>query len=662
MLRWIKSKDVSRPLSRGLRAACLATLWLSVLPLLFSMPPVVALLLLALPGSAGLVSMFRRLHWVLRGGLMFFTWFLIVSVQAGMGDFRVTFIALMLAAVLMKGTEIQTTRDGYSIVGFALLGPFVGFVMDMGGVFNVATAVVVLGLMLMLAGLLAEWQDNLPLRRLRQHLLSTVFLAAASLPLAALAFWSIPRLDSPLWGIPTSGQSKTGVGNTMSPGDISALMEDPSTAFRVDFEGRPPPDRVLYWRGLTLGTFDGRTWAEQSPALDPATGRIPGPNLEPSAAPPVRYAISMEPTEQTYLFVLEQLVSAAPASTEQLYDARLVARAPMRRLLRLEGLVSDPTARFQATGLSPLDHQRYTALPPGFNPRALALGRQWQAEGLAPQQAVDRALALFRAEFTYSLRPPLLGRNSVDEFLFETKVGFCEHYSSAFAVLMRASGVPTRVVLGYQGGLQNEFGDYWRVRQADAHAWNEVWLEGRGWVRVDPTSALQSERTPSSGQESNMFRSLGGNGPLFDWMRQSWGTWFQRFDADRQRDLLRMAGLEGLSPVAVGTLAVVVLALVFWLSARLFLRERRGREPEALRAWRRLLKRAEAKGYPVFKHEPPLAFAERVAALLPESQARALEAAAKVFCRWNYAQGSDEGVPEQLRAVDFPRRRKQKGR
>lgn len=658
MIARFKFKDTSRPLDRTLRVACLATLWFSVIPLLFSMPPVVALVLLGIPGSAALVSMFRRLHWVVRGALLFFCGFLLVSVQAGMDDFRTTFIALMLAAVLMKGTEIQTARDGYSVVGFSFLGPFVGFVMEMGGVFNTVTAGLVLLISLMLAGLLSEWQDHLPLRRVRQHLLAVGVLALSAIPLTALAFWSIPRLDAPLWGIPTAGQSKTGIGNTMSPGDVGSLMEDPSTAFRVDFEGRRPPGRFLYWRGLTLSTFDGRTWSEQAPAIDPITGTLPVPQFKPSGTAPISYAISMEPSDQTYLLALDYLVSPAPKGSQQLYDGRLVSRMPIRRLMRLEGMVSDPGALFDPQPMSASERARYTALPPGFNPKTVALGSTWKSQGLSDEQIVDKALALYRQEFSYSLRPPLLGRHSVDEFMFQTKVGFCEHYSSSFAFLMRSAGIPTRVVLGYQGGLLNEFGDYWRVRQADAHAWNEIWLEGKGWVRVDPTAALRSERPPSSGQENSVFRNMGGNGPLLDWFRQTWGTWFERFDSDRQRDLLRMAGLEGVSPVAVGTLAVVCLAIVFWISARLFLRERKLREPEELRAWRKLLRRTENKGYPVFSHEPPLTFSERIAPLLPDDLQPEWRQCGQAFCAWLYAGKPSPGLAKRLARLKPPKRRK----
>lgn len=657
MLSRFKTKDTSRPLERNLRLACLATLWISVLPLIFSLPAVVVLILLAIPGSAAMLSVSKRLHWALRGSLLFLAGFLIVSVQAGASDARITFIAVMVAAVLMKGTEIQTTRDGFNIVGFSFLGPFVGFVMEMGGALNTAVAAVVLMGSLVLAGLLAEWQDQLPLRRVRQHLLSVALLAVSALPLAALAFWSIPRLDAPLWGIPTDGQSKTGIGNTMSPGDVASLMEDPSTAFRVDFEGRRPPDRLLYWRGLTLSAFDGRTWVEQLPSVDPTTGILPTPRYQSPDARPISYSISMEPSEQSYLFTLDHLVSSPPRGTQQLYDGRLVAHRPIQKLMRVQGLVSDPNALLDSQGLQPADRERYTALPDGFNPKTVAMGREWKAAGLADHQIVERALALYRKEFTYSLRPPLLGRHSVDEFMFQTKVGFCEHYSSSFAVLMRAAGVPTRVVLGYQGGLQNEFGNYWRVRQADAHAWNEVWLQDRGWVRVDPTSALQSERPRSAGQESSLLRNIGGNGPLLDWFRQTWGTWFERFDADRQKDLLRMAGMEGASPALVGTLAVVFMGIVFWISARLFLRERKQRDPEEMRAWRKLVKRTQNKGYAVFAHEPPLSFATRMAETLPSPMREEWLACGLAFSQWLYAGKPQPGLAKRLANLKPPRKR-----
>ena len=653
-MKWFKRADMGREINRPLRVACLSTLWFSTIPLLLGLPPLVTLILLALPGVGGFLATLRPLSKTVRFGLMFATLMGILAVQTGVGDIRTTAIALSMMAIVMKGTEIRTTRDGYSIVGFALIGPFVAFVMEMGGGLTIAVSVAVLLMTLSLAGMLSEWQDNLPVRRLRQHAKGVLVLGALALPLAAVGFWAIPRLDAPLWGLPSGSQSKTGIGNTMSPGDIASLMEDPSTAFRVDFDGPTPPSRLLYWRGLTLSAFDGRTWGEQGFFVDPATGQLPLPGIEPSSQPPIRYSMSMEPSEQPYLFSLDHLVSPAPARTNRLPDARLVSQTPVRRLLRLENLESDPQARFQTAGLSLLERERYTALPEAFNPKTVALGRSWRTRGLGEREIIDEALGMYRREFRYSLQPALLGRNSMDEFLFETKVGFCEHYSSSFAILMRAAGIPTRVVIGYQGGILNDFGGYWRVRQADAHAWNEVWLQGEGWVRVDPTGALQSDRTLSAGQRSSALREFGGNGALLDWVRQSWGTWVDRFDADRQRDLLRMVGLEGVSPVLVGTLAFVALGFGLWLIARLMVRERK-QEPAALRAWKKHVQRLENKGHAAPRHEPPLVFAHRVAQSIPKEDGSALVATAEALCQWLYGQEAEGDLAHRIRQLKAPR-------
>jgi protein-glutamine gamma-glutamyltransferase len=292
--------------------------------------------------------------------------------------------------------------------------------------------------------------------------------------------------------------------------------------------------------------------------------------------------------------------------------------------------------------LSPMLRQAALRLPAGFNPRSIALARQWRAEaGDDDAAVVRRALDLINRDFAYSLGAPPAGRHAVDEFLFETRLGFCQHFSSAFAVLMRAAGVPTRVVTGYAGGYRNPIGGYWLVRRSDAHAWNEVWLEGRGWVRVDPTAAVAPERIYDTIDDrrpgaEGLLGALGA-GPAFDladWMRRGWNDFVLGFDAARQRRMLQPLGLDA-TPARLAALfagvAVVALLLTWWLVAR----DERERDP-VLRAWHRLGRRYARQGLARLPHEPPLAWVRRVAAARPDRVSE-LNALSLRFAEWRYA-------------------------
>ncbi len=648
--------DPPRGIDSGLRLACLATLWFSVVPLFFSLPLVVTAMLWTIPGAATVLSLFRPLHAVIRAAALVASILGVIAIQAGSNDLKAMVVGSLLSAILMKGTELRTTRDGYSVMGFSIIGPFVAFLLEIGGIYTVATAAVSLIMALSLGAVMGEWQERLPLRPWWVHGRNVVVLGLVAAPVAAFLFWLTPRLDGPIWGIPGQQQSSSGFNNQMSPGDVAEMMEDPSTAFRVDFQTPRPRDRDLYWRGLSLTSFDGRTWSEQpTPRIN---GRVPPPQLTvPQDAPRVRYSVSIEPTDQVYLFALDNLVSTPPPSTAVTSDGRWISDSPVRKFKRLENLESVLSSTLDQNGLSEDQRQQTLALPAGFNPRAVALGKSWKARGLSDQQIIDQALQMYKADFSYSLKAPLLGRNSVDEFLFSTHTGFCEHFSSSFAVLMRAAGIPTRVVVGFQGGLLNEFGGYWRVRNADAHAWNEVWLRGKGWVRVDPTFVVTRIGARGPGQETNNLREMSANGAMADWIRQNWSNWFERFDSERQRDLLRMAGLEGIPTWAVLVVILPLGGAMLWGLSLLLLRERKAREPEELRAWRKLIKQMERKGYGPKPHEPPLTLAQRVAEQLPPTVAAELLSVTRSFCAWRYADQPVTGLADRLRTLAIPKRK-----
>jgi len=272
----------------------------------------------------------------------------------------------------------------------------------------------------------------------------------------------------------------TGLSDTMSPGSFSALSVSDAIAFRVKFDSGAPPRNRLYWRGPVMTDFDGRTWSVDLPHLSREI------SVEASG-PPVDYEVTLEPHNRNWMFALE-MPTRLPQNARLTSEYLAISLTPIRSRIRYE-MRSSP--QFQAlSGANPEDLALARRLPRGSNPRARTLAGEWREAGSDDAAIVRRAIDFFRgSRFEYTLEPPMLGANSVDEFLFDTKQGFCEHFASSFVFLMRAAGVPARVVTGYQGGDTNPVDGYMVVRQADAHAWAEVWLAGGGWTRVDPTAA-----------------------------------------------------------------------------------------------------------------------------------------------------------------------------
>ena len=479
-----------------------------------------------------------------------------------------------------------------------------------------------------------------------------------SLPLMVILFILFPRLPGPLWGLPSdAGAGRSGLSDEMAPGDIANLIESDEVAFRVRFEGDPPPMRTRYWRGPVLGSFVGRRWQ---------IGQRPGgviPTVE-LAGPAVRYQVDLEPNARRWLFALDlPWAYSLPSDASLNVDFNVLAPAEIkdRRSYHLESHID---YRFQ-TSLPPALRQAFLHLPAGYNPRTVALARSWRDSGMSDPDIVAAALKLFGAEeFYYTLHPPMLGRDSVDEFLFVTHRGFCEHYSSSFTVLMRAAGIPARVVTGYEGGIYNDVGGYYVVRQSDAHAWSEVWLQGRGWVRVDPTAVVSPQRV-----ESGIGAALRGTGDLpaaldpsrrgylwrlvieerWDWLNMEWNHWVLGFGPSLQEDLLRQFGLVDWSDMILALTALVAIALGL-LSLVLARQLTLGIPADpAVRAWRRLQRRLRRTGVVQRPDEGPQDFIARVAAARPDL-ASALEPVTQLYLQLRYLQEPSVSLQRELRA------------
>lgn len=556
---------------------------------------------------------------------------------------RDTACALLAAMLAIKPGELASVRDARSLVGFALFAPFSTFLLDQG---PLSLLLGLAGALTALAALaqLSEHESAVGVTITPRARLALVGrLVLIGVPLALVAFWLFPRLGSPLWGVPERALTRPGLSDEMAPGQWLDFMTDDRPALRVTFSGATPDTSQMYWRGPVLMDYDGRTWTRSRWLRG-----IPAPQTTRSDTV-WEYEMEVEPNERRTLVALE-LPDAPPAGARMGWD-HVIQTAPIQSVTRWRMRASPPVS-FEPE-LPALIRQNALQLPDGFNPRTVALARQWRRElGDGNDAAlVDRAMRMIRSEFGYTLDTPLPGRHAADEFLFDWKQGFCEHFSSAFVILMRAAGIPSRVVTGYVGGYRNPIGNYWIVRNQDAHAWAEVWLAGRGWVRVDPTAAVAPERIYDTidDRSGGGFGALPGVAPMLDvgdWLRRGWNDLVLGFDATRQMAMLRPlgldgAGLRGLVGLFAGC-AGLALAWMLWLATRA---ERGG--DAVVAAWRRLCARYARLGLARAPHEPSLQWARRVAMARPGDASTLLALTAR-FENWRYAPRSADADPRPL--------------
>ncbi|WP_294064933.1 DUF3488 and transglutaminase-like domain-containing protein [Silanimonas sp.] len=621
------------PLRRVVVAAVLA----ASLPLLLHVPGLVAAGIAVLAVLAGASALRRPLPIGLRVLLVLLVSF---GVLAGF-DFRLgrdAGSALLLAMLLLKLAELRDIDDARRLVGFALFAPFAAFLQDQGPL------TLALGLQAGAASLfalarLARAPAEKPALASEWRQLGALVLLG--LPLAAAAFWLFPRLPTPLWGLPENAVARTGIGDSMSPGDWIDLMADDSPAFRVRFEGPQPPSEQLYWRGPVLSHFDGRTWRR-----DPRLAALPPPALPVAAEGGIAYTLTLEPTDRRFVFALES-PAGWPAQVQVDGEASLLAREPLRGLAQFQ-LRALPVQAFQPE-LPEALRRAYLALPPGYNPRSLARAEAWRAEAADARGYITRVLGWFNAEHIYSISAPPLGRHTADGFLFDTREGFCEHFASAFVVLMRGAGLPARVVTGYVGGVRNPIGGHWIVRQMDAHAWAEVWLEGEGWVRVDPTAAVAPERIFDTLEDRAAGGIAAGLQPMLDLgdtLREAWNHFVVRYDALRQVQLLERLGVRNADPLRVGIAFALAALLALGLSLALLLRRQDHERDPLLRAWRAYLRRWARRGFSKRPEESAQAFATRVGRSVPE----AATPLGELVARWNALRYADPAASAQARA------------
>lgn len=546
----------------------------------------------------------------------------------------------------LKLLETERVRDARVAVGFAafVLMSALLFTQTLG-----FTLLVCLVLVLLVAALVALQPATTDVQRpLRAEFRSACLLVLAGLPLAAAAFLLVPRLGSPLWGAPGGDMmARTGLSETMAPGQITELLVSDAPALRATFDGPPPPAQQRYFRTMVMWDFDGTTWSRGwflgYGYMEDAVRRNSGRDGY------YDYEITLEPTDRRWLPSLDMPLDA-PEGARLGADHVLFARAQVSQPVRYR--VRSATDYILAPALAEGPRERALALPSGYNPRTRELAGRWRAENRDDAAIVRATLDLFRASFTYTLTPPLLGRDSVDDFLFGTRAGFCEHYASAFVVLMRSAGIPARVVTGYQGGWWNASDAYLLVRQSDAHAWAEVWLGDRGWVRVDPTAAVSPVRIELGAAAANAGADWTGSTLLrdlrnqLDGMSRLWTEGIIRFDHLRQHGLLTPFGVADADPGDLMVALALAIALVLVTATAWAIRSAPRRRGDALdQAWRTLRARLARRGIESPPSEGPLDLLARVRRRTAASGTR-FDALVREYVALRYG---GEGDPERTR-------------
>jgi protein-glutamine gamma-glutamyltransferase len=523
---------------------------------------------------------------------------------------------LMLMAAL-KLLEMQRARDQLVLVGAGLF-LLLAACLDRQALLR--TPLYALQTWLCCAALAAVASPALSARAAARLALRALLIAA---PLAVALFVFFPRLPGSFWAIPRDGAALSGLSDSMSPGGITRLVANYDPAFRVKFAGEPPPALQRYWRGPVLHDFDGHTWSRRQWAEHP---RQPVQYL----GDPVKYRISLEPTQQRFWFALD-LPERSPSTQVTLtYDYQLIASNPVSDAVSYEAVSYTHTRG--VGGLSTTARLEDTALPGNANPRARQLALTLRQQVASDADFVQAVLAyLAKGGFVYSLEPQPLGQNTIDDLLFNTREGFCGHYASAFVDLMRAAGVPARVVTGYLGGEWNVVGRYLLVRQSDAHAWAEVWLPGRGWTRADPTAVVAPERL-NRGVFDLMPQAFGAaerfmhGAPWLQLLLQRWdaaNSWWTenvvKFEYSSQLDLLARLGIR--TPDARYLGWAFMAALLGWLAILGWHMGRLGRAApgDALaRAYLRLCRKLSRAGAARLPHQGPQDFARSIATTHPE--------------------------------------------
>jgi len=624
-------------------------------------------------------------------------WLLVSIVTCSVGGILIGFhtlfgrdagVTLLILLAALKLLEVRSARDATIVIYLACFVIITEFFYSQ----SMLTALFMFATLLVTLATWVHLQSGTLTVRPRLRIAGILLLQA--IPLTLILFVLFPRVQGPLWGLPQDAYASSGLDDKMSPGSVGHLALSDAVAFRVTFNGQPPQHNQMYWRGPVLSNFDGHTWTPSQGGY----ARIQPVQLD-NLAFPIDYTVTLEPHNKTWLFTLEMPTQISiPAGMT--YDFQVRQKSPVTSRLRY---TAHSQLGYRANAEeNPRQLQQALAIPLNLNPRAQQLAASWRTNSinsvgntssplLAPPRSalpllreegqaspsgnilhddeaiIRTALTYFSREgFQYTLSPPPLGTHEIDDFLFETRKGFCEHYASSFVFLMRAAGIPARVVTGYQGGEYNDFGKYYIVRQSDAHAWTEVWLRGRGWVRVDPTAAVSPARV-----ESGMAAALpgGDNAALpfmartqlpwlvnfrfsLDALTNQWNQWVLGYNQERQFALLTRMGMEEITWQRMAFIMLGGMALLVGLFTLLMLRQLTVRNTdEAQRLYLKFCRKLARKNIVRGAHEGPQDFAARAAQIKPQLAPAITEITAR-YVGLRYGKQADAGaLPALRRAV-----------
>lgn len=489
-------------------------------------------------------------------------------------------IVLLVLAFVLKMLELETRRDFIFVIFVGYVIVACAFILTQ----NISmTALGLIAIGLLTTGLISIHATTIPFFSRRMAKLLGL-LTLQLLPIVLVLLFFFPRVGA-LWSIPAlSEDSVTGISDSMSPGDFSNLSRSREIAFRVSFANDTPPamqDR--YWRGMVFSRFDGRRWSQDyTVSMDAAAA--PDFFRSPETQPTLDYEVIMEPTNQTWLFTLPVLQNIS-LPIEQSFSNEVRSVKPITQRLRYKATTALGynnrliNRRMMGSALQ---------LPNTVNPQTREAAKNLRLASSSATDYINRILDWYRQEFTYTLAPPALGTHSIDEFLYQTKAGFCEHYASSFVFMMRSAGIPARVVVGYMGGEWNDEEKFLTVRQSDAHAWAEVYLPQTGWQRVDPTAAISPDRVQlgleealSGSDQALIQRGFFGNiawirtlGLRWEALNYRWQDFAMSYDQDQQSNLLNNL-LGKFSPLQLAFMLLIpgilipgLIALWSWLANR----------------------------------------------------------------------------------------------
>ncbi len=601
-----------------------------------------------------------RLHIAQRRLPLLSKWLLFSMLGAGTAGIYLSYgvifgrdagVALLVLLIGLKLMEMSSLRD-------AVLVLFLGYFLVITNFLYSQTILAGLYMLLVVLVLTAAWvgcnrpSDDYPAKE-KLHLAGTLLIQAV--PLMVVLFLLFPRVQGPLWGLPQDAYSGiTGLSDTMSPGSLSELTLSDAVAFRVKFDAPAPKASTLYWRGPVLWRFNGRTWYVRRYTVSKP------PELQ-ALDKPLRYTVTLEPHNRNWLFALD-MPGTLPPQAGITQDFQILSNAPVRNRMRYE--MSSYLKYHTGVDEDPAELRRALQFPRNSNPRAMELAQSWRRSASDDMSIINRALNLFRKDnFYYTTQPPLLGEHPVDEFLFDTKHGFCEHYASSFAFLMRAAGIPARIVTGYQGGEFNAIDDYFIVRQADAHAWVEVWLKQRGWVRIDPTAAVSPLRV-----EAGIAAALPATDPLpllvrqdYPWLRQvrfvwdamanDWNQWVLGYTQQRQAQFMTRLGM---SEATWQNMAIALLVasgfIMLGLAGMILWRLRTAPRDPVQMAYHKFCGKLAKDGLARRPAEGPQDYALRLAQAKPQ-QAEPIRSISELYIALRYGTLADKIAVKRLRQL-----------